>query len=260
MPLLPTISTMRDKTKKILINLAVFAFWLCVWEICARFIDLEFVLPTVTATASALLTLMGTKEFYITVLSSLIRIFASFILGVIAAIILAILSIKFKAFKVMIMPLMTVAKSTPVAVIILILWLMIGGANVPGAVAILMVLPVVWQNLIDGYDSIDNGLDEVCKIYEFGFLKRMKILVLPAVLKFFFPAIITASGLAWKAGIAAEVICITKNSIGKEIYNAKYILDGPNMFAYTIFVLILSYVIEKAIRFLVERMKRKCRL
>ena len=251
---------MRDKAKKFLINLAILIFWLSVWEISARIIDLEFVLPTVTATASSLLTLMGTKTFYITVLSSLIRIFASFVLGVIIAIILAILSIKFKAFKALLMPVMTVAKSTPVAVIILILWLMIGGANVPGAVAILMVLPVVWQNLIDGYDSIDNGLDEVCKIYNFSFIKRMKILVLPAVLRFFFPSVVTASGLAWKAGIAAEVICITKNSIGKEIYNAKYILDGPKMFAYTLFVLILSYVIEKLIRFLVERIKEKCRL
>ena len=251
---------MRDKAKKILINLAILVFWLSVWEISARIIDLEFVLPTVTSTASSLLTLMGTKTFYITVLSSLIRIFASFILGVIIAIILAIFSIKFRAFKALLMPVMTVAKSTPVAVIILILWLMIGGANVPGAVAILMVLPVVWQNLIDGYDSIDNGLDEVCKIYNFSFIKRMKILVLPAVLRFFFPSVVTASGLAWKAGIAAEVICITKNSIGKEIYNAKYILDGPKMFAYTLFVLILSYVIEKLIRFLVERIKEKCRL
>ena len=216
---------MRDKAKKILINLAILVFWLSVWEISARIIDLEFVLPSVTATASALLTLMGTKTFYITVLSSLIRIFASFVLGVIIAIILAILSIKFKAFK-----------------------------------ALLMVLPVVWQNLIDGYDSIDNGLDEVCKIYNFSFIKRMKILVLPAVLRFFFPSVVTASGLAWKAGIAAEVICITKNSIGKEIYNAKYILDGPKMFAYTLFVLILSYVIEKLISFLVERIKEKCRL
>jgi NitT/TauT family transport system permease protein len=251
---------MKDKIKKILISLAVLVFWLCVWEICARIIDLEFVLPTVTATEKALSQLMQTKAFYITIQSSLLRIFSSFILGVIIAIILAFISIKFKVLRALIMPLMTVAKSTPVAVIIIILWMMIGGANVPGAIAILMVLPVIWQNLIDGYNSIDSGLDEVCKVYKFSFIKRFKILVLPAVLKFFLPAVITASGLAWKAGIAAEVICITKNSIGKEIYNAKYILDGPGMFAYTVFVLILSCMIEMAIKILVERIRDKCRL
>ncbi len=253
-------STMKDKIYKILVSLGVLSFWLLVWEISARLIDLEFVLPSVTSTASALLALMKSREFYITVLSSLVRIFASFVLGVILATVLASLSIKFKPFRTLITPVMAVAKSTPVAVIIMILWLMIGGARVPGAVAILMVLPIVWQNLIDGYSSIDKGLAEVCAVYEFSFFKRMKILVLPAMLRFFFPAIITASGLAWKAGIAAEVICITKNSIGKEIYNAKFILDGPNMFAYTVFVLILSYLIERGIKFLVERIKVKCRL
>ena len=252
---------MKSKIKKVLIPLAVLLFWLAVWEILAITIDLEFVLPRVEVTILTLFSLLCKKEFYLLVLSSLVRIFSSFLIGVLIAIALALLAIRFSFFKALVSPLITIFKSTPVAVLIILLWLILSsGAKVPGAVAILMVVPVIWQNMLDGYGAIDKQLDEVTKIYGFGYLKRLKILVLPTLLKFLFPGIITASGLAWKAGIAAEVICITKNSIGKEIYNAKSILDGPSTFAYTIVVLVLSIAVERLIKLVVEGVKKKCRL
>ncbi len=252
---------MKNKLKKLLLSLAVLLFWLAVWEILAVIIDLEFVLPRVETTLITLFELLCTKDFYLLVLSSLVRIFSSFIIGVLIAVVLALFAIRFSVFKALVSPLITISKSTPVAVLIILLWLMLSsGARVPGAVAILMVVPIIWQNMLDGYDAIDNQLEEVTKIYGFSYLKRLKILVLPTLLKFLFPGIITASGLAWKAGIAAEVICITTNSIGKEIYNAKSILDGPKTFAFTIVVLILSIAVERLIKLLIKGVSKKCRL
>ncbi|MBE6532681.1 MAG: ABC transporter permease subunit [Ruminococcaceae bacterium] len=252
---------MKNKLKKLLLSLAVLLFWLAVWEMLAVIIDLEFVLPRVETTLITLFELLCTKDFYLLVLSSLVRIFSSFIIGVLIAVVLALFAIRFSVFKALVSPLITISKSTPVAVLIILLWLMLSsGARVPGAVAILMVVPIIWQNMLDGYDAIDNQLEEVTKIYGFSYLKRLKILVLPTLLKFLFPGIITASGLAWKAGIAAEVICITTNSIGKEIYNAKSILDGPKTFAFTIVVLILSIAVERLIKLLIKGVSKKCRL
>ena len=251
---------MKNKAKKLLVPLSVLAFWVAVWELLAVIIDLEFVLPRVETTLEALLGLLITGDFYLLVLSSLVRIFSSFIIGVLLAMALALLAIRFPVFKALLSPLISISKSTPVAVLIMILWLMIGGAKVPGAVAILMVVPVIWQNMLDGYGAIDKQLEEVCEIYDFGYFKRLKILVLPTLLRFLFPGIITASGLAWKAGIAAEVICMTAKSVGKEIYDAKSILDGPKTFAYTIVVLILSVAVERLIKLIVEGVKKKCRL
>lgn len=252
---------MKNKLKKLLLSLAVLLFWLAVWEILAVIIDLEFVLPRVETTLITFFELLCTKDFYLLVLSSLVRIFSSFIIGVLIAVVLALFAIRFSVFKALVSPLITISKSTPVAVLIILLWLMLSsGARVPGAVAILMVVPIIWQNMLDGYDAIDNQLEEVTKIYGFSYLKRLKILVLPTLLKFLFPGIITASGLAWKAGIAAEVICITTNSIGKEIYNAKSILDGPKTFAFTIVVLILSIAVERLIKLLIKGVSKKCRL
>lgn len=64
---------------------------------------------------------------------------------------------------------------------------------------------------------------------------------------YFAAACRSAVGMAWKAGIAAEVICSPKGAIGSALYNAKIYLESEDMFAWTAAVIILSIVIEKLI-------------
>lgn len=251
---------MLSKLKKVGVGLLIAAFWLVVWEVVARYINLSFVLPTVPETFSALISIFSDLDFLLISLLSVLRITSGFLSGVIIALALGILAIRLPFVKSLLSPINTIAKTTPVAVVIMIMWLMMGGAKVPMAISVLIVTPIIWQNLLDGYASIDEGLDEVCKIYGFSFIKRLRFLVLPTLLKYLLPNLVTAYGLAWKAGIAAEIICMTKNSIGQQIYNSKYMLDGPAMFAWTVIILILSYLIEQLIKLIVKGVSKKCRL
>ena len=253
-------STMINKLKKPLGLILVLLFWLAVWEICARKIRLNFVLPTVSETFDAMISIISQKNELLTIILSLMRITTGFLMGVIIAMGLGILAVRFKAIKTLLSPLNIVAKSTPVAVIIILLWLMIGGARVPAAVSTIMVVPIIWQSILDGCEAIDPQLDEVCRIYNFSYFKRLKFLVMPTLLSYLLPALLTASGLAFKAGIAAEIICMTKKSIGQNLYNAKFLLDGPMMFAWTLIVLILSYFLEQLIKLIIGGIKKKCRL
>ena len=49
----------------------------------------------------------------------------------------------------------------------------------------------------------------------------------------------------WKAGIAAEVLGLPKNSIGKALYNAKIYLEMPDLFCWTAVIILLSLLFEK---------------
>lgn len=253
-------SIMKDKIKKILTSLLVLAFWLGVWEIAAKLINLSFILPGVEDTFLALISSFGDKGFISSVALSLLRVLSGFILGSVLSAALAVIAARVSIIKALVTPIMTVAKSAPVVAIIIILWLMVGGENVPIVISMLMVMPIIWQNMIDGYSAIDKGLSEICAVYNFGYGKKFRLLVFPTLLKFLFPGLITASGLAFKAGIAAEIICMTKSSIGREIYDAKYMLDGPKLFAWVIIVILLSYLIEQIITHTVRRIGKKWRL
>ena len=56
---------------------------------------------------------------------------------------------------------------------------------------------------------------------------------------------IASIGMAWKAGIAAEVICSPHNTIGYFLYRTKIYFDTPALFAWTLCVIVLSFIIEK---------------
>lgn len=251
---------MKDKIKKILINFLVLAFWLGIWEIAAKIYNNDMIFPTVDVVFIALCEAIWDESFLLNVLFSLLRVLSGFVLGTLLSVILAVIASKVDFVKTLVSPIMTVAKSAPVVAFILIIWLFVGGQNVPIVISMLMVMPIIWQNLIDGYSSIDQGLLEVCAVYNFSYGKRFRLLIFPTLMKFLFPGLITAAGLAFKSGIAAEIISMTKNSIGKEIYNARYLFEGPKLFAWVIIVIILSFALELIIKTVIRRIQRKCHL
>lgn len=242
--------------RKYLYPILAVIFWIGVWEIVARGVDLSFALPGPLPTLLAFCRLLATPSFWQTVLFSLIRIFLGFLLGVLAAIPLAALTIRFPLADALISPAMTVIKSTPVASFIMVLWIMIGSAYVPTAIALLMVAPLIWQNLCQGWRALDRDLGEVLTVYKVPPHRRFAIYVLPTVAPYFRSACLSGIGLSWKAGIAAEIIAYTKNSIGRRIGDAKNYFEGAEMFAWTLSVILLSLLLEFVMRRIVARRKQ----
>ena len=248
-------STIKYKLWKAAKIIVPIAFWLLVWELLALIVNRSVLIPTVTETFSALFEIIASKVFYKVVALTFIRIITGLFLGIISGILLAVLSHRFEAVYIITSPLISVIKSTPVATFIVILWILLSGDALAILIAVLMVMPIIWQNLMDGYKSIDKNLSEVCDVFNFSFGKRMRVLVFPALMKYLIPGIITASGLAWKAEIAAEIIAYTKNSIGQQINDAKYFYETPTVFAWTLVIITLSIFLEKLTKRLFGRFK-----
>ena len=59
-------------------------------------------------------------------------------------------------------------------------------------------------------------------------------------------------GLAWKAGIAAEVLGVPKMAIGTEIYQSKIYLETVDLFAWTVVVVLMSMLIEAVFKRIVQ--------
>ena len=62
---------------------------------------------------------------------------------------------------------------------------------------------------------------------------------------FFRTSCISALGLGWKAGIAAEVLTVPKASIGRMISESKLYLLTEELFAWTLAVVLLSLLLQK---------------
>ena len=67
---------------------------------------------------------------------------------------------------------------------------------------------------------------------------------MPAVLPVVLSQGTVGLGFAWKSGIAAEVICLPLLSIGRQLKDAKAIIETPEVFAWTATVIVLSLILE----------------
>ncbi len=247
---------MKNKLKKISVDILVILFWLLVWEISSRIVNLTFILPGVFETFGRLFCLIITPEFWVTVTATMGRILLGFLIGILLGVLLAALCHKVAIINRVVSLAMTVIKSTPVASFIMVLWIMVGSASLPTVIALLMVMPVIWQNLLDGYRAVSDELSEVCDVFGFSKKKRITVLIIPTLLSYFIPAALTSIGLAWKSGVAAEIIAYTKNSIGKNIHDAKAYFEGADMLAWTVTTILISLVFEKLIKMLIRRFSK----
>lgn len=238
------------------------AFWLGVWQLAAFLVDRsvngkgnELLLPYPATVLESLVRLVGEGEFFLTVFTSLGRILLGLALGTVLGAALAAATCAFRWADRLLSPAIRVVRATPVASFILLVLLWTGKDFVPVVISALMVVPVVWGNLSRGIRETDRQLLELARAYRFSFWKTLRLIYLPSLRPYFVSAITTAMGLAWKSGVAAEVLCVPRASIGTEIFNTKLYLEIPDLFAWTAVVVALSLLLEKLLRVMLERQK-----
>ena len=104
-----------------------------------------------------------------------------------------------------------------------------------------------------GIHTTDSGLLQMAKVYRFPLTRRLRRIWIPSVMPYFLSACRTSLGLAWKAGIAAEVLTVPANSIGKMLYTSKLNFQIEELFAWTLVVIVLSLAIEQGLLSLLGR-------
>ncbi len=249
---------MRNKYLKGAVKLLLpLLFWGGLLWVIALLLDAPLLLPTVPAIGRALLTLMGTGSFWLAILASLGRVLGGLLIGVLLGTLMGALIHLYSPAALLIRPLLTVVRSTPVASFVMLVWSFTGSKALPFVIAALMVLPIVADELSTGLAKADPMLAEVTELYRFSPRRRLLVFRLPAALPYFFGALITSVGFAWKAGIAAEILAYTAGSLGRGIYTAKLYLETAELWAWTLTVVILSLILEvivkKTLRFIEGR-------
>ena len=222
----------------------VAVFWIGLWLIAARAAGEELLLPSPLSVLRRMGELVITSEFWGITGASLLRIVYGIALGVAFGVILGLITSRIPFIYKLFRPLITVVRATPVASFIILAIIWIGRDTLPTFISALMVLPIVWGNMHEGVLSVDKQLLEVTRVYGFSPLKRIRRLYLPHIAPYFFASVKTSIGLAWKAGIAAEILTLPPISIGKMLSDAKIYLETVDMFAWTLTVIILSLILE----------------
>ncbi|MBR3796712.1 MAG: ABC transporter permease subunit [Clostridia bacterium] len=236
------------RAKVLLSRAGVLVFYLLLWSIAARVIDQPLLLPAPHAVLKKLLELLPQAAFYQTVLGTLTRTLLSYLLGIAAAVLLGALSCRFAAAELLISPLLSTIRATPVTSFIVIALVWLSSPRVPVLTGFLMTLPVVYAALVQAVRAIDPKLLEMARLYAFGPAKTLRHIYIPAALPAVVSSCLAAIGLCWKAVVAAEVIGVPKLAVGSRIYEAKIYLETDSLLAWTLTIILLSVLLEAALK------------
>ncbi len=229
-------------------KLFILISWLVVWQLISIFCNNSILLVGPWETFAALVQNLSEQEFWRTVLISCGRIYAGLLGGMILGVFLAVGSYRYPVFEEVVKPVMTLIKAVPVAsfaVILLIWW---GAAYLSCTICMLVVLPYIYVNVLQGLRSTDAKLLEMAKVFRMSAWNKSFYIYRPAVQPFWNSAISVAAGMAWKSGVAAEIIGLPDDSIGEGLYLAKIYLETADVFAWTAATILLSVLTEKLIK------------
>lgn len=239
-------------------KLLVAAFWVLVWQLVYMADRQEIRMVSPVRVLQRLTELAADGTFWLSALTSMQHIVLGFLLGVALGVVLSALASFLPLLKELLNPVISIVRATPVASFILLALVWIRSGGVPVFISFLMVLPVVWGNVIEGIAKTSPSLLEMAEVFRFGPFKTIKAVYIPSVMPYFTAACTTALGLAWKAGIAAEVLVNAKNSIGGNIYDAKIYIETADLFAWTLVVILLSVALERLMLRLMRLAGKHC--
>ena len=235
---------------------AAIVAWLVVWQIAAWAVGHEVLLVSPVDAAVRLVELLPTGGFWVSVGHTLGRIGLGFALAFFAGLGLAGLASLGPWWASFIGVPIRVIRSVPVVSVIILILIWASPAWLAATVSGLMVLPVVYANAEEGIARRDPHLDELARVYALPASRRWWAITLPRLMPYLTAGARVGMGLAWKAGVSAEVIGLTSGSIGERLYQAKLFLSTADLFAWTAVVVVAAVVCERVALWLLGLVQR----
>ena len=220
-------------------------FWLLAWQMLSMQIGQEILMVSPVVAGKRLIQLLPEVHFWSTVLHSTERIMGGFLLGALTGNGVAVLAFRHRKVEELCYPMVCVMKSTPVASVIILLLMWMSSGNLSVGIVFLMTFPILYTNVLEGLQQMDPKLTELAEVFELPKWVRVRWLAIPQLLPYVRAGCALGIGLAWKAGTAAEVIGISGGTIGEKLYQAKIYLETADLLAWTIMILVMSYLFEK---------------
>lgn len=201
--------------------------------------------------------LVVTVDFWTSVGRSFARITLGFLAGVITGLLTASAAAAARIAEELLAPLMSAIRSTPVVSFVILVLIWFGSARLTSIVSFLMVVPIIYANVLEGIRRRDVTMLEMAQVFAVPWPRRFRAVDVPEVLPYLVAGCRSSVGLAWKSGVAAEVIGLPAGTIGERLYQAKIFLSTADLFAWTLVIVLLAFAVEKAVVALLDRAGRR---
>lgn len=230
----------KSAGKAVLFVAVVFAlFW-----ICYRLVGNEYLVPSPKETVVSAWAFLRSGAFYRAFWQTFLRAFSAFLFSFVFAVALGVLAFSFPRFSKMLHPIVSFLRTLPTLAVLLVILIATDPKTAPVVVAVLALFPMLFTAVESSLFSVDQKTLEMSRVYKVPKAKQVFKMILPQVL----PTVVreSAGALAFslKLTVSAEIMANTYQSLGGMLQEAKQFTETGKLFALTLIVCLLGFLLE----------------
>ncbi len=229
---------------------------LALWEAFAIILDRSVIAPTLGEIFLSLLTIFKSGSFFTVLFTTMLRIILTLIPAIILSLLFGIPAGLFPKIEVFLSTAENIMRATPTMAILLLALIWFNSEFVPLFVTGMIVFPILYRGTVDGVKNISVHIEQMSVVFKVSFWKKLKYFYFPTVEKYFSTALFSATGLAVKVMITAEVLSQPRRGVGTEFQLARSVIDTPALFAWAVIVISLAVLFQLLNKLLFNTKKR----
>ena len=239
--------------KKSVLTILSITILLLAWQLLAMLVRLPDLVPPVPRLLSTLAALFASGSFYQSVMATVLRGVTGMSISLLAAVGAAFLFNKSEWIHELFRPLLAIMRSVPVISFILLALIFLNAESIPLIIAFLTMFPLLTENLTKGMRSRRKELSIMAHQFRIGRWNRLAQVTYPQLNPFLYSGLASALGFGWRAIIMGEVLAQCSPGIGGEMKQAQVFIAVPELIAWTVIAILISYLSDRGISWLAKQ-------
>ena len=217
------------------------------WQLLSWQMAQPQLIPSFPDLVRALLRLVYTPGFLVSIGTTCLRACVGLLLSLAAASITAFLLNRSEAIRFLFMPWLSLLRSVPVISFILLALIFLNPEMIPLLIAFLTMYPLLTENLLKGLMNRRDSWKMLARQFHLNAWNRLFQINYPQLRPYLFSGLASAVGFGWRAIIMGEVLSQCVDGIGKRMKEAQVFIDVPELIAWTLVAIVLSWLTDKLI-------------
>jgi len=233
----------KKMAKKVLIIIC----WLVIWQMLAAAINNPILIVGPIETIKTLIRLLPDPVFRRAVYGTTVMVLSGFLVGWLAGMICAGIAYRYRPVREFLEPVIAVFRAVPIVSFVILLLIWQGSGRLSFLIGFLVVFVVMYGNVLNGLLGMNDDLVQEAKLLHVSLYRRVRYIYLPEIYPEMKSGLELSIGMAFKSGIAAEIIGQPADTIGNALYRSKIFLETDGVLAYTLTAVCVAWVAEKLI-------------
>lgn len=217
------------------------------WQLLSWQMAQPQLIPSFPDLMQALLRVVSSPGFLVSIGTTLLRACVGLLLSLAAASITAFLLNRSETIRLLFMPWLSLLRSVPVISFILLALIFLNPEMIPLLIAFLTMYPLLTENLLKGLMNRRDSWQMLARQFHLHAWNRLLQIDYPQLRPYLFSGLASAVGFGWRAIIMGEVLSQCVDGIGKRMKEAQVFIDVPELIAWTLVAIVLSWLTDKLI-------------